>query len=102
MLFSSVRQMHSFRREVRCAPWADGPRRDRYSRLKENEQVVSMLVLDEGDILTATERGFGKRTRVDEHSPQGRGGQGVIGIQTSERNGALVRRCRLPTKTTSC
>ena len=45
---------------------------------------------EEGDILTATERGYGKRTRVDEHSPQGRGGQGVIGIQTSERNGALV------------
>ena len=50
-----------------------------------------MLVLDEGDVLTATERGYGKRTRVEEHSPQGRGGQGVIGIQTSERNGALVR-----------
>ncbi len=60
-------------------------------RLKEGEQVVSMLVLDEGDILTATERGYGKRTRVDEHGRQGRGGQGVIGIQTSERNGALVR-----------
>jgi DNA gyrase subunit A len=60
-------------------------------RLKDDERVVSMLVLDEGDILTATERGFGKRTRVDEHSQQGRGGQGVIGIQTSERNGALVR-----------
>jgi DNA gyrase subunit A len=59
-------------------------------RLKDGEQVVSMLVLDEGDILTATERGYGKRTRMEEHTPQGRGGQGVIGIQTSERNGALV------------
>ncbi|MEE4174169.1 MAG: DNA gyrase subunit A [Xanthomonadales bacterium] len=59
--------------------------------LKKGEQVVSMLVLDEGDILTATERGYGKRTKVEEHSRQGRGGQGVIGIQTSERNGALVR-----------
>ena len=50
-----------------------------------------MLVMDEeGDILTATERGYGKRTRVEEHSAQGRGGQGVIGIQTSERNGSLV------------
>ena len=59
--------------------------------LKPGERVVSMLVLDEGDILTATERGYGKRTRVEEHGRQGRGGQGVIGIQTSERNGALVR-----------
>jgi DNA gyrase subunit A len=49
-----------------------------------------MLVLGEGDILTVTERGFGKRTRPEEHSRQGRGGQGVIGIQTSPRNGGLI------------
>jgi DNA gyrase subunit A len=49
-----------------------------------------MLVLNEGDILTVTGNGFGKRTHVDDHPRQGRGGQGVIGIQTSERNGALI------------
>jgi len=49
-----------------------------------------MLVIGEGDILTVTENGYGKRTAVEEHSPQGRGGQGVIGIQTSPRNGELV------------
>jgi len=49
-----------------------------------------MLVLDEGDILSVTERGYGKRTDPEEHSRQGRGGQGVIGIQTSERNGRLI------------
>jgi DNA gyrase subunit A len=59
-------------------------------RLKEDQSVVSMLVLGDGDILTATERGYGKRTSPEEHHPQGRGGQGVIGIQTSDRNGALV------------
>ena len=59
-------------------------------RLKKDQSVVSMLVLGEGNILTATERGYGKRTRTGEHNPQGRGGQGVIGIQTSERNGPLV------------
>jgi DNA gyrase subunit A len=59
-------------------------------RMKENQQVVSMLVLGDGDILTVTERGYGKRTRPEEHSCQGRGGQGVIGIQTSERNGQLI------------
>lgn len=59
-------------------------------RLKPGQQVVSMLVLGEGDILTVTENGFGKRTHPDEHSRQGRGGQGVIGIQTSKRNGALI------------
>ena len=59
-------------------------------RLKKDQRVVSMLVLGEGDILTATQRGFGKRTLADDYNPQGRGGQGVIGIQTSKRNGALV------------
>ncbi len=59
-------------------------------RLKKGQQVVSMLVLGDGDILTVTERGYGKRTRPEEHSCQGRGGQGVIGIQTSERNGQLI------------
>jgi len=59
-------------------------------RLKKGQRVVSMLVLDEGDILTVTERGYGKRSNPDEHSRQGRGGQGVIGIQTSERNGSLI------------
>jgi DNA gyrase subunit A len=59
-------------------------------RLKQDQQVVSMLVVGDGDILTATLNGYGKRTGVDEHHVQGRGGQGVIGIQTSERNGVLV------------
>ncbi len=59
-------------------------------RLKEGQRVVSMLVIDEGDILTVTKHGFGKRTHVDEYHVQGRGGQGVIGIQTSVRNGELV------------
>jgi len=59
-------------------------------RLKKGQRVVSMLVLGEGDILTVTERGYGKRSNPEEHSRQGRGGQGVIGIQTSERNGALI------------
>ena len=41
-------------------------------------------------MLFATANGYGKRTHADEFSSQGRGGQGVIGIQTSERNGDLV------------
>jgi len=59
-------------------------------RLQKDQKVVSMLVLGEGDILTVTERGYGKRTKPEEHSCQGRGGQGVIGIQTSPRNGRLI------------
>ena len=59
-------------------------------RVPEGEQVVSMLVMDESDVLTVTQNGYGKRTAADGHPRQGRGGQGVIGIQTSERNGALI------------
>jgi DNA gyrase subunit A len=54
-------------------------------------RVVAMLMVDgDGDILIATERGFGKRTAVTEFPQKGRGTQGVIAIQTSDRNGALV------------
>ena len=41
-------------------------------------------------ILTASENGYGKRTRLEEFPLRGRGGQGVIAMQTSERNGSLV------------
>jgi DNA gyrase subunit A len=41
-------------------------------------------------VLTATEKGFGKRTPIAEYPRHGRGGQGVIAIQTSERNGAVI------------
>ncbi|MCM5703179.1 DNA gyrase subunit A [Larsenimonas salina] len=41
-------------------------------------------------ILTASENGYGKRTRLEEFPLRGRGGQGVIAMQTSERNGPLV------------
>jgi DNA gyrase subunit A len=45
---------------------------------------------EDGAILTATEYGFGKRTHLAEYRVQGRGGQGIISIQTSERNGNVV------------
>ena len=53
--------------------------------------VVSLIVADpQAQVLTASQNGFGKRTSVDEFPVHNRGGQGVIAIQTSERNGALV------------
>ena len=50
------------------------------------------VVADDGglDILTVTENGYGKRTPLLEYPRKGRGTQGVIGIQTSERNGRLI------------
>jgi DNA gyrase subunit A len=60
-------------------------------RLADEAEVVSLIVAaGEGDILTATARGFGKRTTLDEFPKKGRGTQGVIAIQCSDRNGSLV------------
>ncbi|MGD8709050.1 MAG: DNA gyrase subunit A [Ectothiorhodospiraceae bacterium] len=59
-------------------------------RLGKGQSVIQCLILGEGDILTATENGYGKRTPVDEYPRRGRGGMGVISIQTTERNGPVV------------
>ena len=60
-------------------------------RLKPGEQVVSLIQPDpEGYILTASEHGYGKRTKVSEFPAYSRGSQGVIAMQRSERNGDLV------------
>lgn len=58
--------------------------------LQDDQKVVSLIVAQQGDILTATENGFGKRTQLDEYRLSGRGGQGVISIQINERNGKVV------------
>ncbi len=61
-------------------------------KIKPGDEVISLIAVDsdEGQILFATEHGFGKRTDIAEFSVQGRGGQGVISIKTSERNGKVV------------
>jgi DNA gyrase subunit A len=61
-------------------------------RLGEGQRVVCMLAAnhEQKGVLTATENGFGKRTPISEYPRHGRGGQGVISIQTSERNGKVV------------
>ena len=60
-------------------------------RLSEGAKVVSLIVPQEGSaVLMACENGYGKRTLVEDFPVYGRGGQGVIGIQVSERNGPVV------------
>jgi DNA gyrase subunit A len=58
--------------------------------LDEGQRVISMLVAEPGTVLTATEKGYGKRTPIEEFPTKGRGTKGVIAIQTSERNGDPV------------
>ena len=59
-------------------------------RLPEGHKVISLIIAAEGTVLNITENGFGKRTRLAEFTQHKRGGQGMIAIQTSERNGAVV------------
>jgi len=61
-------------------------------RLPEGVDIISMIIAnpEDGAILTATEFGFGKRTDLEQYRVQGRGGSGIISIQTSERNGSVV------------
>jgi len=59
--------------------------------LIEGDAVVGMEILSPGaTILTVTERGYGKRTPLGDYRLQNRGGQGIITIRTSERNGAVI------------
>jgi len=59
-------------------------------RLQDDQKIISLIIAAEGTVLTITENGYGKRTRLEEFTLHKRGGQGMIGIQTSARNGALV------------
>ncbi len=61
--------------------------------LRHGDSVVSGLLIKNGDeetILTVTENGFGKRTRVNEYPLQGRGGKGVINLKCSDKTGNIV------------
>lgn len=59
--------------------------------LAQGDELVGMEVLTYGEtLLTATEKGYGKRTLIDEYPVQKRGGKGVITIKTNERNGKVV------------
>ncbi len=60
-------------------------------RLGGQQRVISLIIPEEdGYLLTASENGFGKRTPLVDFPMRGRGAQGVIAMQTSERNGQLV------------
>jgi DNA gyrase subunit A len=61
-------------------------------KLAKGAKLISMLVAgDESDfVLTATENGYGKRTPIAEYTRHARATQGMIAIQTSERNGKVV------------
>jgi DNA gyrase subunit A len=63
--------------------------------LRDGDRVVGVDVIESEDqqVLTVTANGYGKRTPVGDWRVQGRGGLGIIAMDTSERNGELVRLC---------
>jgi DNA gyrase subunit A len=62
--------------------------------LREGDFVIGMDIIEKDSdqqVLTVSANGYGKRTKVAEWRTQNRGGKGIIGMDTSERNGALVK-----------
>ena len=60
-------------------------------KLQDTQRVIALIIPEDGaQILTASENGFGKRTCVEDFRLTGRGGQGVISMQCTDRNGELV------------
>ncbi len=89
MLFSSAGKAVRFKEEAvramgRTATGVRG------IRLDEGQRVISLVVADEGDILSVCENGYGKRTAIDQFPTKGRGTKGLISIRTSERNGDQI------------
>ena len=91
MLFSDAGKAVRFA-EADVRPMGRGARGVRGIKLGSGGAVIAMLVAEDEtmSVLTATERGFGKRTAIAEYPLYGRGTQGVIAIQTSARNGKVV------------
>ncbi len=64
-------------------------------KMNQGQKVISLMIGDEGDLLTVTENGFGKRTQIDQFPVKGRAGMGIISIKTSERNGNQIGAVRV-------
>jgi DNA gyrase subunit A len=62
------------------------------------QQLISLIVVGEGYILTASANGYGKLTPLEDFPQHGRGGQGVIALQTTERNGVMVSALQVSTQ----
>ncbi|GAB3682639.1 DNA gyrase subunit A [Salinisphaera aquimarina] len=92
MLFSSGGKVIRFgENDVRSmGRTAAGVRGIRLPEGEKNAAVIALIVIREGEILTVTEQGYGKRTPVDDYPLRGRGGQGVLALKQSDKTGAVV------------
>ncbi len=91
MLFSDAGKAVRFA-EDEVRPMGRSATGVRGMRLQKSQRVISLLISSDESlsVLTATQNGYGKRTPMPEYTRHGRGAQGMIAIQCSERNGDLV------------
>lgn len=90
MLFSDAGKVIRFAESV-VRTMGRNARGVRGMKLGNGQQLISMLIPESGaQILTSSERGYGKRTPLSKFPRRGRGGQGVIAMVTNERNGKLI------------
>jgi len=90
MLFSDAGKVVRFAEE-QVRPMGRTATGVRGIRIADTERVVSLIIPNkEGDILTATENGFGKCTLVSEYPAKSRATKGVVSIKVSDRNGLVV------------
>ncbi len=89
MLFSSEGKVVRFA-ETDVRPMGRTAGGVRGIRLPEGEKLVSLIVVREGNILTISERGYGKRTPITDYPVHKRGGQGVWALKSTAKTGKLV------------
>ena len=90
MLFSDAGKVIRFR-ESDVRAMGRTARGVRGIRMGPDDKVISLIIVRESKaVLTATGNGYGKRTPLEEYPLRSRGGQGVISIQTNERNGRVI------------
>jgi DNA gyrase subunit A len=89
MLFTTAGKVIRFN-ENNVRPMGRSAAGVRGIKVGAGQKVVSMVIADEGAVLTATANGYGKRTDIEQYPVHGRGGQGVVSIQVNERNGDVV------------
>ncbi len=95
MLFSNAGKVIRFHEE-NVRQMGRTARGVRGIRISDEQRVIALVRADEdSQILTVTENGYGKRTCMTEHPLRGRGGQGVISITLSDRNGKAISAVRV-------
>jgi len=79
-------------KESEARPMGRATRGVKGMSLGKGDELISLDVIGNGEVtlLSATERGYGKRSAVEEYPLHHRGGQGVITIKTTERNGKVA------------